>query len=942
MVQKMIKKTFGLRDGELSISFLMQLFIFLIITVLLMVKPTVNALFLSALGADHLPYAYLLVACTAVISAYFYNKAVRKISLVRLINATLVICSGLFFVLSVLLHRGQVPPWALYFYYLAVALFAVVTTSQFWILANMVYNSREAKRLFGFIGAGAIAGGIFGGYLTSLIAAAFGNKVVIAIAAILLLICIPILLKIWQLRIRIMNAYVRKQKRMNEVTQEQPSWKIISKSKHLTYLAIIMGVSVVVAKLVDFQFSDFAHRVIANPEDLASFFGFWFSTFNVIALLLQLFLTNRVLSKIGVSSTLLILPLGIAIGSLVFLTFPLLGVLIAIKGIDGSFKQSVNKAAFELSIMPIPLNIKNQAKSFIDVVVDSVATGLSGFLLLFVIRKLDLSTAYVTVIVIFFVFVWILFIYKLREAYYESFRANIQDSILKRDDVLNESGKSETTITAARRILRGSDTQAIINLLDRLESYKIKALKSSIVNLFDHPASEIKVAALGALVAYPQALSLETVKLLIHEKNDDLVVAAMEFLLHHHDINTTDFFEAYLDHHSPFIAHAALLCLSKESVQNQKLAIQFKLEERLQKRMESIENTDYELRDTQFAELLITIGYARISSFYPIIETYLNSDNVYLRKHAIKAAGISMHPPFIAVLLQQLAFKTFRPKAIKALRNYGPGITTTIIKLDKSEDFNDKIKRYIPQVVESFKSQEAVRVLMRLLKSNDFVIRQQASTSLLHLYTHFGNLRFTTKRLKAVVINESRHVKNAFVVKHYLEGMNAKVSKHTQIANTATQSEEHMARNEIVEILGEQIETSLETMFNLLGILYNADDMRITYAGLRSDQKETRINALEFLDTFLKGPLKYRLIPIFDFYIANDPNLKLLQNKALTEKGYLSLLLRSRGKRLKLKVLELIGVFEDPSYRSLVKSLQNHRNSAVRAQVKNTLAMLSK
>tara|TARA_R100000544_G_C2178621_1_gene35765 strand:- start:60 stop:515 length:456 start_codon:yes stop_codon:yes gene_type:complete len=151
-----------------------------------------------------------------------------------------------------------------------------------------------------------------------------------------------------------------------------------------------------------------------------------------------------------------------------------------------------------------------------------------------------------------------------------------------------------------------------------------------------------------------------------------------------------------------------------------------------------------------------------------------------------------------------------------------------------------------------------------------------------------------------------------------------------------------MARNEIVEILGEQIETSLETMFNLLGILYNADDMRITYAGLRSDQKETRINALEFLDTFLKGPLKYRLIPIFDFYIANDPNLKLLQNKALTEKRYLSLLLRSRGKRLKLKVLELIGVFEDPSYRSLVKSLQNHRNSAVRAQVKNTLAMLSK
>ncbi len=938
----MIKKTFGLRDGELTISFLMQLFIFLIITVLLMVKPTVNALFLSALGASHLPYAYLLVAFTAVVSAYFYNKAVRKISLIRLINITLVICSGLFFVLSVFLHRGQVPSWALYFYYLAVALFAVVTTSQFWILANMVYNSREAKRLFGFIGAGAIAGGIFGGYLTSLIAAAFGNKIVIATAAVLLLMCIPIVLKIWQLRIRIMNAYVRKQKRMNEVTKEQPSWKIISKSKHLSYLAIIMGVSVVVAKLVDFQFSDFAHRVITNPEDLASFFGFWFSTFNVIALLLQLFLTNRVLSKLGVSSTLLILPLGIAIGSLVFLTFPILGVLIAIKGIDGSFKQSVNKAAFELSIMPIPLNIKNQAKSFIDVVVDSVATGLSGFLLLFVIKKLALSTSYVTVIVIFFVFVWILFIYKLREAYYESFRANIQDSILKRNDALNTSGKQETTITAARRILKGDDNQAIIALLDRLETYKIKALKSSIVDLFDQPSPDIKVAALGALESYPQALSLETVQLLIHEKNDDLVVAAMEFLLHRHDVNNTDFFEAYLDHHSPFISHAALLCLSKESVQNQKLAFQFKLEERLNKRIAGIENSDLKLRDTQRAELLITIGYARISSFYPIIESYLSSDNSYLRKHAIKAAGISMHPPFIPLLLQQLALKTFRSKATKALRNYGPGITGTIIKLDKSEDFNDKVKRYIPRVVESFKSQEAIRILMRLLRSNDFVIRQQASTSLLQLYKQFGNLKFNTKRLKAVVKNESRHVKNAFVVKNYLESLLAHSSDNMMAGDIAAEADEQMARRQIVEILGEQIETSLETIFNLLGILYNTDDMKITYHGLRSEQKETRVNALEFLDTFLKGPIKYRLIPIVDFYIATDPNINLLQKKSLTDRAYLSLLVRSRGKRIKLKVLELIAAINDPSYSSLVKSLQNHRNSRVRVQVEKTLAILNK
>ena len=42
----------------------------------------------------------------------------------------------------------------------------VLTVSQFWLLANYVFNPREAKRIFPILAAGAIAGGITGGYLT--------------------------------------------------------------------------------------------------------------------------------------------------------------------------------------------------------------------------------------------------------------------------------------------------------------------------------------------------------------------------------------------------------------------------------------------------------------------------------------------------------------------------------------------------------------------------------------------------------------------------------------------------------------------------------------------------------------------------------------------------------------------------------------------------------
>ncbi len=96
------------------------------------------------------------------------------------------------------------------------------------------------------------------------------------------------------------------------------------------------------------------------------------------------------------------------------------------KGMDGSFKQSVNKAAFELSILPLSFKVKKRAKPFIDVVVDSIATGIAGCLLLLVIKKLGVASFDITIITLFFSLDWILIVYRLRESYFESFRKNIR------------------------------------------------------------------------------------------------------------------------------------------------------------------------------------------------------------------------------------------------------------------------------------------------------------------------------------------------------------------------------------------------------------------------------------------------------------------------------------------------------------------------------------
>ena len=925
MVKKLLNKTFGLRDGELHISFLMQLYIFIIITVLLIVKPTVNAIFLSRLGAEHLPYGYILVAIVAVVTSFFYTKAIRKFSLIKVIVVTLVLFSLSFVLLSYLLHKSLLNDWMIYFYYLGVSLFAVITTSQFWILANMVYNSREAKRLFGFIGAGAIAGGIFGGYLTSIVTEQYGNMTVIWVAAFLTLCCIPILLRIYKLKIRKLNIYVRSQRKFNDNHDEQSSLSLISKSKHLTYLALIAGIGVIVAKLVDFQFSDFASRAIENPDKLASFFGFWFSSFNLVALILQLFLTNRLLSKLGVSSTLLILPLGIALGSLLFLTFPELWVLIIIKGIDGGFKQSLNKAAYELSIMPIPLNVKNQAKSYIDVVVDSIATGLSGLMLIFLIRKLDLSTSYITVIVLFFVFIWMLLIYRLREAYFNSFRTNIQKTLSKENITDNKSTKV-TSLSASRRVLDGDDEEAILNLLDRLSTYKIKALKGSIINLLDFPSNKVKVEAIRQFYLYDKGTALPKVEALINEKDDNLVFEALYYIIEHSSTKEEDFFTKYLDHPNDYIANAALLCLAKVASDNEYLALKYNLDFRIENKINNFTTSQLPVRKEAIAIVLVTIAHSDLKKYFSFIKTQLSNDDSYIVSYAIKAAGITKSLEFIEPILGFLDQKIYRKRAIKALKKYGPEIAKMFLKLEANEVLKDNTKRFIPKVIESFKTQNSVKVLMRLMRSRDVIIRLEASHSLNKLKHRNEKLFFNSRALKKLVIRESKYYKNTLIA---ITSLND-VEKLETIEATTSKSVV-ISRQNIIDILEDQLYASLKCTFELLSLLYDATDIQVSYSGILSDSHDTRVNAIEFLDNLLQNQMKRRVLPLLEYTVMADSKQQtVLPLKQFSESASLSLLIRTRGKRIKLEILSLVKAIGNPKYTAIIEPLKRNKNEEVR------------
>ena len=110
---------------------------------------------------------------------------------------------------------------------------------------------------------------------------------------------------------------------------------------------------------------------------------------NGTTLIMQLFLTGFILQKFGILGGLIIMPLGLIIGSASFLVFANLSSIFIARLFDQSFKFSVQSASNEMLWTPIPKNRARKAKPIIDSSFKSIAEGSAG-LIIYIIVALSL------------------------------------------------------------------------------------------------------------------------------------------------------------------------------------------------------------------------------------------------------------------------------------------------------------------------------------------------------------------------------------------------------------------------------------------------------------------------------------------------------------------------------------------------------------------------
>lgn len=916
-----LKKIFKVSAGEFRTVLHMQAYIFLVIATLLIIKPVVNSLFLTGPGPEQLPFAYLLVAVTAILSSVIYAALSERLPILNLIKSTLLISVFCILALGLLLYLEFAKGWVLFLFYAGVAIYAVLASSQFWVLANLIFNVRQAKRLFGFIGAGAIVGGIFGGYLTTILAPVIGNRNLMLLAALLLLLCFPVLGKI---KTSFPEKFQFSKQKGRPVKTKESAFKLILGSKHLLYLAGIIGLGVLTARLVDYQFSYAASQNIQDSDELASFFGFWLSSFNVISLLIQLFITQRIVGVWGVGFSLLLLPILLFVGGVLFLVFPELWVVILMRATDGSLKQSINRSATELIALPLPYALKKKTKSFIDVVVDSVATGIGGILLIFLVQGLELQGRYVIVLILVLTLVWSYFIIKVRKEYFLTFRKNLVQ--LHNSDKKNKKMVTkESFLNGMQRVFLEGEEREILFMLEKAKEINDKRLSDDILNLLKHPSHKVKAATLRALHQFDSGTIPIEVRNMLNTENEEVVLAVLEYLLFHAELNGDIIFETYLDHSNPSIAKAALVCLAKASSDHPELAGRFELHRRIHEKAQYLKINEA-TKTQEHADFLQLVGWSKYEAFYDAIFEGLKSESPVTVEAAYSAAVFTSDFRFLEMLFSVLPDKKLKPFATRSLLGYGTRIIPIISSKLNSKEVPLDTKRTLPGLLGAFGSQQAVHALFEgFIEAEDLTVRLNCINQLTKLKETAPHLHFDEKKVARLILEECKlydltlMAMHTQIIVHYLRRKKMRPS---------IQAGEMEARESLMLLLERRLEGGLERIFKLLELRYNPRDVRSVYQGILSEEQERRTNAIEFLDLLLNVDLKSTLIPIVEATILDTSSEEVIAhiaNNSYTEFDCFKNILEGKDLRLKLAVLYLMVQQQDAKYRPLLEPLLNHQ-----------------
>jgi len=832
-----ITRIFNLRPGDLARGLPMFGYLFLIISSYVMGQAARDSLFLDKFKAEQLPYVDMAVAALVGVVVAFYIRIGKHFSIRNLLVACLI-----FFAINVAILWWAVHfllrPWLYPVLYIWIGIFGVLGPAQVWTLANFVWTTREAKRLFGLLGSGAIAGGIFGGFFSAWMATNFGTESVLLVVLLFLVICSGLVVLIWSQR-QIGEEPPKHESEQSPANFFQ-SFKMIRESPHLLAIAALMCLCAVVTTSAGWQLKAIAKSAISQKDALTAFFGTFTGFTGILALVAQLLITTKLLRHFGIGVALLVLPIALIGGSAAVLFSGTLVAAVLLKGSDKVFRYSIDVSAFQLLYLPVPANVKLQVKSFIDTVVSRLGDGIAGFTILIFTSYMQFNARQLSWVNLILLAAWVAAAVFARRQYVVSLNHNIQRAKIRPSQVMVSTLDRSTANILAMK-LNSSDPNEILYALDLFEMAQNMQTHSAVRNLLEHPSPHIRRKAVSILNGAEDGSAKHQVAALLHDDNLEVRTEALLYLTRHDNIDPLANIDQLTNYADYSIRSATVAYLARPGEAQNVDAARMILDA-----MVSESGTPGRRTRAEAARLIGSLP----DYFEPQLGVLLEDPEPDVAQNAVKSAGVLRKRRFVPRMIDLLANPEISAEAADALALLGDGIVGTLRDHLADPNVSIDIRREIPQVLFRIGTPAAAAALVDNLLQGDTVLRFRVISGLNKVYELRRNLTLDREVIETVMVAE--------VMGHY---------RSYQILGKL--------KNATDETLKESMSRELERIFRLVKLLFPSIDMQNAYFGIQSTNPSVRSNALEFLDNALNPQLRSLLVPLIDSEVSFQERVRL-------------------------------------------------------------------
>ena len=276
----------------------------------------------------------------------------------------------LFFIANLLLFAAgfddeATPQWIQRGFYVWLSVFNLFVVSIFWSFMADIFRPGQATRLFGFIMAGGSIGAVLAPSVTKAIVDPHGATGVMLVAACALLVATSLAV--------FLGRYTRRlQKQKASSVIGGSVWEgavRVFRSEYLLYACLLMLLHNLTSTFLFNGLAVLVNAEIAGFEARTTFFSHVDQIVQVLAFLFQFFITSRLISRLGMSATLSMVPLILAGGFVILGSSMGLVLFAAVQVAQRSMNYGLIGPAKEMLFTVVDRETRYKSKNFIDTVV---------------------------------------------------------------------------------------------------------------------------------------------------------------------------------------------------------------------------------------------------------------------------------------------------------------------------------------------------------------------------------------------------------------------------------------------------------------------------------------------------------------------------------------------------------------------------------------------